>query len=1164
METTAKLIDELRALKREDPTSFQQMLMELQKEQGDPLVFIDVASGQKFKTLSENLPGVLYLCENDEKYTVKYVNEEVEKITGYSSQEFQNGTISFADLFHPDDRENISKRVEAAVKNKQTYNLEYRIFNKNKEVRWIKERGVGVYREGELQYLEGYLEDITEVKETYFQLQFSENFNRALIQTAPIGVATHKNGKLTSVNEYGVKILGYASEEEVMGKEIMSFVVEDYRESVTKRIEELEQKGIVDPAEEEWYKKDGTKLPVEASARSFEHQGETIHQVVFQNISDRIQNRVALLNSEKKFRGIFENAFHGMVVSDEKGKLLTVNKRFCELLGYEEKELMGMVFKDFTHKEDLHKNLDLFKQLKKGKIASYQLQKRYLRKNGETIWVSVSTSMVKYPGQNLVLAIIDDVSEQIENQQKLAQSRSYLNQILESPKDLIVFSLDTKFRYRVFNANHAAAMKQLWNAEIEEGMNMLEYITDKSDRDKAKTNFLRAIQGEEFTELEQYGDSSLDRRYYENLYSPFYDETGKITGVTVFVTDISEKRKAELQMKENQQLLSSINRNIQEGIYRSTADRGIIYVNEALVKMFGYSSKEELIATGGRGLYNDEKVRQELTQLLEQEGSYSNYEVKFRRKDGSTFWGLMSGLVVQDPSTGEEFFDGAIRDVTAEKEAEEQLHENQKLLESINQNISEGIYRSNREGIIYANIACAKMFGYESVEDFIQVKSPDLYQYPKDRNRLIKLMRETGSFENEEVVLKRRDGSTFLGLISSRLGTDVQGREFWDGAIRDVTRERESDKKIRENEQLLKSINRNINEAIYRSVYNKGLIYVNEAFVRMFGYDSADEIIKGDAINLYQDPEQRKALGDELVEKGYYNDKEVLFKRKDGSTFWGLMSSITIEGDDGQVYFDGAIHDITQIKKAEKELLAAKEQAEEMNRLKSNFLANMSHEIRTPINGIIGLAEVMQEEVKENPELLDYTNLLKQSGERLLNTITSILNLSKLEASKMRLQPERLKVNQKLQQVIPALRVLAKKKNIDLTFSPSPDHPVIIMDENILDQILNNLIGNAIKFTIEGGVSVKVNLYKGKKPLVGISVKDTGVGISAVFLPQIFSPFKQESQGTKRAFEGTGLGLSLVKRYVEMFGGKIKVESEKGKGSTFEVMLPLENDRKET
>ena len=239
------------------------------------------------------------------------------------------------------------------------------------------------------------------------------------------------------------------------------------------------------------------------------------------------------------------------------------------------------------------------------------------------------------------------------------------------------------------------------------------------------------------------------------------------------------------------------------------------------------------------------------------------------------------------------------------------------FLESINQNISEALYRSNEKGLIYANRAYAEMFGFDSEEEAINSPTAIQYKNPKQRAELIRELEENGKFENAEVVFLKQDGSEFIGLVSAVFFKNKDGEEFWDGSIRDVTAHREIINKLLDREQLLNSINKNINEAIYRSKNAGGLIYVNDEFIKMFGYDSADEILKQNAIGLYKNPKDREVIGDMIVQQDSITNLEVEFKRKDGSSFWGYLNSIKVKGQDGEIYFDGAIRNITKEKEAD-------------------------------------------------------------------------------------------------------------------------------------------------------------------------------------------------------------------------------------------------------
>lgn len=241
--------------------------------------------------------------------------------------------------------------------------------------------------------------------------------------------------------------------------------------------------------------------------------------------------------------------------------------------------------------------------------------------------------------------------------------------------------------------------------------------------------------------------------------------------------------------------------------------------------------------------------------------------------------------------------------------------------------------------------------------------------------------------------------------------------------------------------------------------------------------------------------------------------------------------------------------------KSMEELKKAKEMAEEMNRMKTNFLANMSHEIRTPINGILGISQVIELETKDK-NILEYMAIQKQSGKRLLNTITSILNLSRLEAKVNPLQLTVVDAYKLMKESIESHAEVARAKSLQIDIIATEQAWNCLSDEQMLFQIFNNIVGNAVKFTHQGGVKTTFTMDCSKQNNFSVIVEDSGIGISPEFLPKIFNSFEQESSGMTRSYEGSGLGLSISKKYIELLGGDIYVTSEKGIGSRFEIILP--------
>ena len=247
---------------------------------------------------------------------------------------------------------------------------------------------------------------------------------------------------------------------------------------------------------------------------------------------------------------------------------------------------------------------------------------------------------------------------------------------------------------------------------------------------------------------------------------------------------------------------------------------------------------------------------------------------------------------------------------------------------------------------------------------------------------------------------------------------------------------------------------------------------------------------------------------------------------------------------------------ITDRKRAETALLAAKEKAEEMDRLKTSFLANMSHELRTPLTGILGYSEALQEDMKDEDDR-QFVEIIHSSGMRLLETLNLILDLSKLQAEKMEIVRERVDVVSETMRAASIYKQLAEKKGLTLDISAEKPQIYANLDQRILHQIVTNLVNNAVKYTQFGGVTITVNECKMEGAAgVKISVADTGIGIPKEKQPVIWEEFRQVSEGYGRFFEGTGLGLTVTKNFTEILGGEIQLESDLGKGSTFTVILP--------
>ncbi len=375
--------------------------------------------------------------------------------------------------------------------------------------------------------------------------------------------------------------------------------------------------------------------------------------------------------------------------------------------------------------------------------------------------------------------------------------------------------------------------------------------------------------------------------------------------------------------------------------------------------------------------------------------------------------------------------------------------------------------------------------------------------------------------------------------------------------FRDMTEHRQTEETLRESEQKLKAITASAQDAIIMMNGEGGICYWNDAAQGMFGHSAQDAL--GQELHLLLTPQRYY----EAYGKGFGHFKktgqgaavgrtlELTALRKDGTEFPVelSLSAVKIKGEWNAI---GIIRDISERKRAEEVMQKAKEAAETADRAKSEFLANMSHEIRTPMNAIIGMTDLALD-TKLTAEQREYLEIVKTSGDALLTLINDILDFSKIESGKLDLELIEFDLLDNVGDTLRALSVGAHEKRLELSYHVLPDVPeTLIGDPGRLRQILVNLVGNAIKFTEQGEIVVRVEKESGTEDnaCLRFSVTDTGVGIPTDKQQLILEPFIQADSSATREYGGTGLGLAISKNLVEMMGGDIQVESEVGKGTT--------------
>jgi two-component system sensor histidine kinase/response regulator len=358
-------------------------------------------------------------------------------------------------------------------------------------------------------------------------------------------------------------------------------------------------------------------------------------------------------------------------------------------------------------------------------------------------------------------------------------------------------------------------------------------------------------------------------------------------------------------------------------------------------------------------------------------------------------------------------------------------------------------------------------------------------------------------------------------------------------------------------DRMYRSIFENAIEGIFQTTPDGHYLNVNPALAKMYGYESTQALMEGLTRienELYVDPRRRLDFIAEMRENGFVRSFESEIYRRDKSRIWISENARAVCNPAGALlYYEGMVEDITERKRLENELKTAMQAAEAANRMKSEFLANMSHEIRTPMNGVMGMTELLLMS-DLTAEQRGFANTVRISGESLLIVLNDILDFSKIEAGKLDLEMIDFDLNEAIDNIMDLLAAQAHSKGLELAAFVHPEVPIHLRgDPGRVRQIVNNLVGNAVKFTSQGEVVVKVTQVRRTESgiLLRFEVRDTGIGIELDAQLRLFEAFSQADSSTTRRYGGTGLGLAISKKLVRLMKGEIGVESIPGRGSTF-------------
>nr|WP_319397276.1 PAS domain S-box protein [uncultured Carboxylicivirga sp.] len=941
------------------------------------------------------------------------------------------------------------------------------------------------------------VEDVTQRVKQEEVLQASEQRFRNLFDNAPVAyLSLDINGNYIDFNNWCLNLLGY-KRDQLLGKSFSSVWSNTYKSEFDKIITKIKQSGYIS-TELILLKKDGSEIVVVLEGRVQYNQEETpirIHCILV-DIHERKQQELQIKQKEQNFRNLFEQNMNAIFILNEAGSLiLDCNKKGVELLHAHSKN-------DIVDKSPIVFGPEIQSD---GKVT------------------------------------IEKIKEQIENTRKVGHCQ---------------------LQYQLQDTN-----KRLFDSNI-------------------------------------------------NMALTIYNEQ---IGVLCMVDDITERKALEEKLRENELRWQFSIEGSNIGIWDWDFESGKVHLSKQLCNILGYEEGEvpsnwikdlSIIHPEDRDI-----VLNGMQYHIKNKTDLYQNEHRVVCKDGSLKWVLDRGKVVKWASNGSPIrVVGTYTDISDMKRMQDELSEAK--------NAADSIIDNNPNPVVVVDLSTSELLRYNpaakelmnlstnSSNKFFTADDSNIIISSEDGEKLMRKLIEDGAIINFEVQVYDRIRKETRDSLISLQHIRYESRDCAVAAMLDITEIKQIQNELKQQTELrhiLTDISSNyinidinqLDDAINEALKRIGtFINSNRAAIYSYNQDLTTYKIQyqwtKDGVQPITDKLQeipvsnlasewvKKHLNNQVVYYSNINQIEDVELRytleEDGykslltipmlsaNRLIGFISFDIVDSEKHYTkqsfellqLFSQILINISNRKEFENQIIVEKEKAESASTAKSAFLANMSHEIRTPMNAIIGFSEILSKKV-EDPTLENYVNSIYSSGKTLLKLINDILDLSKIEAGKLELNYEVVNLRNVFRDIRMLFNQKVQEKGLILHSNISNEVPeALLIDELRLNQVLINVVSNAIKFTQDGSISIQADI-KNVTPENGtliISITDTGIGIAKDKLEMIFEDFKQEDESISRQYGGTGLGLSISRKIVHLFNGSFQVESKEGKGSTFIIELP--------
>ncbi|WP_330203178.1 PAS domain S-box protein [Cyanobacterium sp. Dongsha4] len=1122
-------------------------------------------------------------------------NHRAEEVYGYSKQEAIGQPVGI--IYY--DSETPTKDIIPLLLDKGNYQLELPCRHKNGNVVHVELRlSVVKDSQGEIIGLLGVSKDITQKKQIELENQrLKERLNFILNKTPATIYSSHiqENYQYTYVSQGVENLLGYSPEDLLEKKDFWQENINPQDASrVFAEITDLFEYGFLQ-REYRLRHRDGYYIWVRDELVLIKDDFGNPVEVVgyFTDISERKRQEAEKARTNAEIEDLYNNAPCGYHSLDREGKFIRVNDTELKWLGYSREEIIGKPFISFLSEKSRRIFESMFPlMLQKGWLKHIKdSELEMVAKDGTILPVSINTRIITDNNGNYFRSrsTIIDISERKQAEHKIIALKKRFDYLLNSCPT-VIYSTQPHDDYQcTFISERVSQVLGYTPLDFARHPALWLDLLHPEDKQRVFANIEQLFIANFMTH--EYRLRHRDGHYVwiADELIVIQDSKGEPLEIIGHFTDITKRKLIEQRVLESEAKLQAILNFSPSVIYVKDLQGKHTLANQAFLDLFNWNP-ENIAGKTNEEIFEPDIAR-EITlndQQLIESGEAQQFEETILYNGEKRYF--LSDKFVLRNLAGEIYgICGMSADITDRIKTEKALQESRNLLETILKTLPIGVFWKDNQ-LVYRgmNSTASKILGIDNPETIIGNTDADL---PWDEITVQKIQEEDlkviGS--GDSLLLKLQnvslDNNTNICLETSKVPLrNLEGRLIGIlGITQDITARLKA-------ENQLKDLTHRLRVALKAGAYGiweldlKSLsLQWDQQMYEIFGMDEAQSYLTYADFIACVYHEDISFVEDTFAlvvkeEQDFVAKFRIL--RPDGEIRWiNAIAQIQRDSEGNPVTLVGINSDITQEKKAQEELCQknqqlqiAMEKAEIANRSKSEFLANMSHELRTPLNAILGMTEILQDQVygEINPRQNKALKTIETAGSHLLSLINDILDLAKIESNRLELDIKPLSIKEICSYSLSFVRQQALKKNIKIT-SQIPDNLNKLMaDERRTGQVLINLLNNAVKFTPEGGkVSLKVSRVSEEnqeitKNYLRFAITDTGIGIKKEDISKLFQSFVQLDASLNRQFEGTGLGLVLVKQILDLHGGKVELTSELGVGSCFMVDFPYELDQQNT